>query len=349
MIETRALGARAGAFVLHDISFTLPCGAWGIVLGPAGAGKTTLLETIAGVRRAKTGRVLLRGAEVTHAAPERRGLGIVYQHGYLFPHLSVEENIRYGTRDQAYAATVAERLGAESLLGRSVASLSGGERQIVALARALAPRPDILLLDEPFAALDPRRRTRVRRELHTMQRELGLTVLQVTHDFGEAGTLGDLAILFEGGQLVQCAPPAQLFRQPATAAAAEFLGAENVYAGTAEPIMRGGDAGLDTVRFRAGALTLIAVGEYAGSRSHAVVRGEDVVLARTRPGPSSARNVLEGTVVEVAIEGSLARVTLDVGGVPLVASLTTGSVTELGLAHGVGVVATVKATAVHLC
>jgi molybdate transport system permease protein len=148
---------------------------------------------------------------------------------------------------------------------------------------------------------------------------------------------------------VQAAPPAQLFRRPATAAAAEFLGAENVYAGTAETIERGGEAGPDTVRFRAGPLTLVAVGEYEGERRHAVVRGEDVVLARTRPGPSSARNVLEGIVVEIAAEGSLARVTVDVGGVPLVASLTTGSVTELGLGQGVAVVATVKATAVHLC
>jgi molybdopterin-binding protein len=349
MIETRTLGARAGAFVLHDVSFALPRGAWGIVLGPAGAGKTTLLETIAGVRRSTAGQVLLRGADVTRDAPERRGLGIVYQHGYLFPHLSVEENVTYGTRDRAFAAAVAERLGAAPLLGRSVANLSGGERQVVALARALAPRPDILLLDEPFAALDPRRRTRVRRELRAMQRELGLTVLQVTHDFAEAGTLGDLAMLVEGGRLVQADLPEALFRRPATAAAAEFLGAENVYAGTAELVARGGENGLDTVSFRAGALTLVAVGEYAGGKSHAVVRGEDVALARTRPGPSSARNVLEGIVMEVAVDGSLARVTVDVAGVPLVATLTRQSVTELGLIDGVAVVATVKATAVHLC
>jgi molybdopterin-binding protein len=286
---------------------------------------------------------------VSGQPPERRGLGIVYQHGYLFPHLSVESNVHYGAEDHAYASSVGERLGASPLYGRSVAHLSGGERQVVALARALAPRPDILLLDEPFAALDPRRRTRVRRELHAMQRELGFTVLQVTHDFGEAGTLGDLALLVEGGRLVQAAPPAELFRRPATAAAAEFLGAENVYAGAAEVVERGGEDGPDTVRFRAGPLTLIAVGTSEGERRHAVIRGEDVVLARTRPGPSSARNVLDGIVEEISIEGALARVTVDVGGVPLVASLTIGSVSELGLREGVAVVATVKATAVHLC
>jgi molybdopterin-binding protein len=230
-----------------------------------------------------------------------------------------------------------------------VTRLRGGERQIVALARALAPRPDILLLDEPFAALDPRRRTHVRRELHAMQRELGMTVLQVTHDFAEAGTLGDLALLIEGGRLVQADEPAQLFRRPATAAAAEFLGAENVYAGRATPIATGAADGLGTLRFERGAFSLVAVGEYAGGACHAVIRGEDVILARARPGSSSARNVLDGVVVEVAVEGALARVTVDVAGTPLVASVTASAVRELGLAESVPVVASVKATAVHLC
>ncbi|HET7189344.1 MAG TPA: ABC transporter ATP-binding protein [Gemmatimonadaceae bacterium] len=349
MIEARALAARAGAFRLHDVSFTLPGGRWGIVLGPAGAGKTTLLETIAGVRRATAGQLLLRGVDVTQRAPEQRGLGIVYQRGYLFPHLSVRENVHYGASDARWADAMSERFGASALQARPVASLSGGERQIVALARALARRPDILLLDEPFAALDPRRRTHVRRELHALQRELGLTVLQVTHDFAEAGTLGDVALLVEAGRLVQAAPPEELFRRPATAAAAEFLGAENVYAGRATTITSGDDGELGTLRFESGTLSLVAVGEYADGPCHAVIRGEDVVLARGRPGPSSARNVLEGRVHEVAGEGALARVSVDVGGAVLVATVTAGAVRELALAAGVSVVATVKATAVHLC
>jgi molybdopterin-binding protein len=351
MIEVRGLGARAGSFELAGVSFVLPAGAWGIVLGPAGAGKTTLLETIAGVRRASAGAVVLRGVDVTAEPPERRGTGIVYQHGYLFPHLSVEENVCYGASDVAHASTVADRLGATALYDRPVGTLSGGERQIVALARALAPRPDILLLDEPFAALDPRRRTRLRRELHAMQRELGtgLTVLQVTHDFAEAGTLGDVAILIEDGRLVQAAPPQELFRRPATAAAAEFLGAENVYAGVSYPLDHGGEYSLDTLRFETGAMSLIAVGEYAGDPHHAVIRAEDVVLARSRPGPSSVRNVLDGVVQEVAKDGALARVTVDVAGVPLVAALTSSAADELGLAPGVAVVASIKAMAVHLC
>ena len=349
MIVAEGLSTHAGAFELRDVSFALAAGAWGIVLGPAGAGKTTLVETIAGARTLSGGRLLLRGHDVAAVPAERRGVGIVYQHGFLFPHLSVYGNVRYGATDVAYADAVAERFGVDALRDRPVASLSGGERQIVALSRALAPRPDILLLDEPFAALDPRRRTRVRRELHLLQRELGITVLQVTHDFAEAGTLGDVALLLEGGRLVQAAPPELLFRQPATAAAAEFLGAENVYAGTAHALGPADDSALRTMRFETGRLTLVAVGDYSGGVGHAVIRGEDVVLARTKPGPSSARNVLDGVVEEVSVVGSLARVTMLVADVQLVASVTASAVRELELREGVAVVASIKATAVHLC
>jgi molybdopterin-binding protein len=348
VIRVDGLGAHAGDFALRDVSFGLPAGAWGIILGPAGAGKTTLLETIAGVRRADAGTVTLRDVDVTRTPPEQRGVGIVYQHAFLFPHLSVEDNVAYGTRDRAYALEVARRLGIGGLMSRAVGNLSGGERQMVAIARALAPEPDILLLDEPFAAVDPRSRTRLRRELRSMQWEQSLTVLHVTHDFGEAGTLGDLAILLEGGRLIQAASPETLFRRPPSAAAAEFLGAENVYAGSATPMESptGDEPGV--MLFRAGPLTLVGIGD-SKLATHAVIRGEDVVLSRERPGLSSARNALAGVVAEIVVHGALARVTVEIGDLPLVATVTAGSVSELGLLPGSRVVATIKATAVHLC
>ena len=340
MIALEKLASRAGSFTLQDVSFTLPKGAWGVVLGPAGSGKTTMLETIAGIRAATAGRVILRGVDVTTHSPDARRVGMVYQHGYLFPHLTVEENIAYGA-DVTAAREVAERLGADAFNARAVTSLSGGERQIVALARALAPSPDIVLLDEPFAALDPRRRVRVRAELRRLQREREMTVLHVTHDFVEAGTVGDLAIVMERGSVAQLGAPDVLFRKPSSASIAEFLGAENVFSGVI--------SGSGTLQFAGDGIELTGVGEHPGGAGHAVIRAEDVTIARERAASTSARNVLEGAVMEVAVDGPLARVTMGVGRTTLLAVVTRGAAEELGLAPGIPVVASIKATAVHLC
>ena len=349
MIGLEAVSTRAGTFQLRDISLAVETRAWGIVLGPAGSGKTTLLETIAGVRRATHGRIMLHGIEATRLPPEQRGVGLVHQHAWLFPHLSVEENIGYGTSDRGMVRELAERLGADVLMERPVASLSGGERQVVALARALAPCPDILLLDEPFAALDPRRRGRIRAELHRIHRERGMTVLHVTHDFDEAGTLGDIAIVLEAGRVVQVAPPATLFRAPATGAVADFLGAENVLAGTIERLGGEDSEAVATLRFSGAGIVLSAVGDHAGGAGHAVIRGEDVVVSRGEAGSTSMRNVLSGHVADLVPRGVLTRVLVDTGAVAIVAIVTADSARELGLEVGMPVAASVKATAVHLC
>ncbi|MEO7456246.1 MAG: ATP-binding cassette domain-containing protein [Gemmatimonadaceae bacterium] len=349
MIEAAGLSSRAGRFVLSDATFTIPANAWGIVLGPAGSGKTTLLETIAGVRRATSGSVVLRGVDVTQVPPEGRRVGIVHQHGYLFPHLSVSENIAYGTRDAAAASDIARRLGADALADRAVQSLSGGERQVVALARALAPGPDILLLDEPFAALDQRRRVRVRAELRRLQRERSMTVLHVTHDFVEAGTLGDIAMVMDGGRIAQVADPETLFRKPASGAVADFLGAENVFGGEVTRESSSANDDVAALEFRGHGLTLSGVGDHPGGPGHAVIRGDEVVLSTAVQHGTSARNAIAGTVLEVARDGVLSRVTISAGDASLVAVITSASAGELSLQPGVDVIATIKATAVHLC
>jgi molybdopterin-binding protein len=362
VIEAEGLSASAGEFRLQQITFTVPDGAYGVVIGPAGSGKTTLLETIAGITPQRGGVLRLGGVDVARVPPERRGVGLVYQHAYLFPHLSVEANVAYGAASAEVAREVAERLGAGALAGRDVRSLSGGERQLVALARALARRPAVLLLDEPFSALDPRRRTLVRREVRAIHDEWRMTVLQVTHDFTEAGLLGDVAVLLDGGRVLQYGPPERVFRAPASPYIAEFLGAENVFAGSLHAL---GDAapdwldgtpaeyarGYQALEFRTGGLTIYAVGDAPAGASYAVIRAEEVILTLepAARGTTSPRNEFRGRVAELATLGALTRVTVDVDGTPLVAALTTRSAQELGLARGRPVVASFKAMAVHLC
>ena len=181
MIECRGIHARVGRFALRNVSFVIPAGAHAVLTGPTASGKTTLLELIAGAVHASAGEVVRDGMNVTHLAPELRGIGLVPQHGYLFPHLDVRRNMEYGGSATANVQELARRFGIQHLMDRSVASLSGGERQLVALCRALAPRPTVLLLDEPLSALDAARRRATLDEFSTLQSELSLTVLHVTH------------------------------------------------------------------------------------------------------------------------------------------------------------------------
>jgi molybdopterin-binding protein len=357
MISLENICAQVGDFRLEEITFDVPQGAYGIVIGPTGAGKTTLVEAVAGLVPIIRGRLVLGGTDCTRAPPEDRRLAIVYQHAYLFPHMTVRENVGYGSPSNGVITEMLERFGLADVAGRDVRVLSGGERQLVALARALARRPEVLLLDEPFAALDPRRRVVVRRELRTIYFERRFTVLQVTHDFHEAGLLGDVGVVLDRGRMLQVGKPEELFRRPASPVVADFLGAENVFAGAAQPIR---DAAPDwapsadaedvehAVAFTTGSITLYALGHVIPGNAHAVIRADDVSLSRIASA-SSVRNQFRGTVVEMAPAGAITRVTVDVSGISLVAAVTTRSAQELQLAPGVEVFAAFKATAVHLC
>jgi molybdate/tungstate transport system ATP-binding protein len=357
MIALENVGARVGDFSIDGVTLEVPQGSYGIVIGPTGAGKTTLVEAIAGLIPITRGRLRLGGTDLTHAPPEARRLSIVYQQAYLFPHLTVKENVAYGSASARVTAELLERFGLDEVAGRDVRVLSGGERQLVALARALARRPEVLLLDEPFAALDPRRRVTVRRELRTIYFERRFTVLQVTHDFHEAGLLGDVAVVLDRGRVLQVGKPEDVFRRPASPVVADFLGAENVFAGRAQPIR---DSGADwapgpsgedvehAVAFTTGDITLYALGHVIPGNAHAVIRADEVSLSRSAAA-SSVRNQFRGRVVELAPAGALTRVTVDVSGIPIVAAVTSRSAQELQLAPGVEVFAAFKATAVHLC
>jgi molybdopterin-binding protein len=355
MIRLEHLEVRVGGFELRDITFEVPAGGYGLVIGPTGSGKTTLLEAIAGHARLRAGRVILHGDDVTDLPPERRQLGVVYQQYHLFPHLSVRQNIGYGLAgerhrngaraDAGRVGELAEMLGIAPLLERSVQGLSGGEQQRVALARALAPRPSLLLLDEPFAAVDPATRHLLRLQVHAMHQREGVTTLQVTHDFDEALRLGDLVAVLADGRIAQQGAPEQVFRYPNSAFVARFIGSGNVIAGSVERADPGETGVPFRGRFVGGGLALDVVGDRVGP-VHAVLRPEDIVLSLERL-PGSARNQLEGVVLRLERVGPVTMVHLDAGR-ELLASVTTASADEMGLAPGKRLMLAFKATAIHL-
>lgn len=217
---------------VDEISFSIEPGQFVILLGPSGCGKSTTLRMIAGLEEASQGNITIADRNVTFLPPGDRGLSMVFQSYALFPHLSVADNIVFGLRSrrvpkherQQRLARVAELVDLTDYLARKPAQLSGGQRQRVALARAIISEHPICLMDEPLSNLDARLRSEMRREIKALQARLGMTVIYVTHDQVEAMSMGDRVILMEDGQIVQDAPPDELYRYPQTTFAASFIG-----------------------------------------------------------------------------------------------------------------------------
>ena len=242
MLRLAGIVVNLGGFTLEVDSLELAPGEYLIILGPNGAGKTVLLETIAGLHGLVKGLVEFQEetgwSDVTAWPPEKRRVGFVYQDYLLFPHLSVSDNIGFGLKGRVAAPARAERVreaakltNVEGLLGRRVLGLSGGERQRVALARALAIRPRLLLLDEPLAALDRSARREMADEVRRLCRDLGVTVMHVTHSLEEAVSLGDRVAVLADGRVLQIGPPRELLEAPANRQVAELVGCENLLAG----------------------------------------------------------------------------------------------------------------------
>lgn len=206
------------------------------LLGPSGSGKSTLLRCIAGLERLDGGRIVLRGMPITHLPPHQRGIGMMFQQFALFPHRTVEANIAFGLKMQGVSAAeqrarTDEMLALVGLQGygqRSIFELSGGEQQRVALARSLAPRPRLLMLDEPLGALDHTLRERLMDEVRAILKRIGMTALYVTHDQQEAFAMSDRLVLMDKGELVQEGTPETLYRQPRNRFVAGFFGLHNI-------------------------------------------------------------------------------------------------------------------------
>ena len=249
-LELRDVGVRYGAVrALHGVDLTLARGEVVALVGPSGCGKTSLLRAVAGLAPT-SGTVRAAGVDLKALPTHRRGVGLVFQDHALFPHLDVEGNVAFGLVEagvpaherRAQVRAWLDRVGLAPRVGARIDALSGGERQRIALARALAPEPALVLLDEPFASLDPGLRGRLSREVAELLRAEGTAALFVTHDLDEALEVGDRVAVLRAGRLVQVAAPAALIDAPADPWTARFVGHANVWTGAATARLPGAPA-----------------------------------------------------------------------------------------------------------
>lgn len=304
ILSLRNIRKRYGAArPADDFSIDILRGEFFSMLGPSGSGKSTILRMIAGLEQPDSGEIRINGADVTNVPPWERHLGMVFQQYANFPHLDVAGNVGYGLRrsglDRAARANrVSELLslvGLEGFETRRVAQLSGGEQQRVAIARGLAPGPDILLLDEPLSALDEKIRREMQAELRSIQQRTGTTFIYVTHDQEEALTMSDRIAVLNQGRYVQCGAPEQIFRAPATPFVARFFRGSNLL----DAQVTASADGRRDVAICGRRIALTDNGRPADAGQIAV-RGEAILMG---PAATTAELTLDATVVSSTYRG----------------------------------------------
>jgi spermidine/putrescine transport system ATP-binding protein len=311
------------------------------LLGPSGCGKTTLLRIIAGLERLDEGRIFVSGREITKLPAHRRPVNMVFQRYALFPHKSVAENVAFGLRLRRVSRSETERRVREILelvrlpgFGeRHIDQLSGGQAQRVALARALVNEPEVLLLDEPLAALDLKLRQAMHLELREIQRRIGSTFVYVTHDQEEALVMSDRIVLMEAGAIVQQGGPEDVYNRPETLFASQFLGEANLFRGRAR---------LEAGRFLvdAGEIVIELNGRGRGTVEGDVwvcVRPERIALAHARGAEDPRTNAAVGTVAKVIFLGSIVRYTVAVGSQSILVERPAASSAPLGEGEAVDI------------
>ena len=299
-----------GLAAVDDVSFDIEAGEFFALLGPSGCGKTTLMRLIAGFETPDAGRILIDGADVSALPPHRRPVNMMFQSYALFPHMSVEANIAFPLRRQgmaagAIAARVRDMLRLVQLDGlgaRRPDQLSGGQKARVALARALAARPRLLLLDEPLSALDRKLREETQFELMQLQRDLGLSFLVVTHDQDEAMAMAQRIAVMRAGRIEQIGRARDVYERPETAWVASFIGDANLLDATVSHV----DAATARATLAAAGQPLVALAGDGpappGASVRIAIRAERIALSAVRP---EADNVLEGEIVDTAYLGDV--------------------------------------------
>ena len=337
---------EVGDFALRDVDLTVNDGEYFVLIGPTGSGKTVLLETIAGLHRVKSGTISLGEREITSVPSEQRGIAIVYQDYALFPHLTVEGNVAFGLKCSSRSRReirdaidwVVDLFGIGALLQRKPSTLSGGERQKVALARALATKPAVILLDEPLSALDPETRETLQEELRRLHAMLKTTIVHVTHSFEEAIALGDRVGVFGQGRLHQVGAAQEIFSRPNSEFVARFTMARNIFHGSVS--RRDGN-----MVFAAEGISFGVPSEWEGACC-AVIRPEAVTIS-AQPERTGNVNCVSGTVVDVIDRGPVVSVALDMPA-RLNCLVSRASIDGSRPEPGQRVYACFRASAVHL-
>jgi ABC-type sugar transport system ATPase subunit len=350
MIRAENVTFRVGEFQLNELSLEVEKGEYFVLLGPPGSGKTLFLELICGLRRLQAGRLFINQKNVTELEPRRRMIGYVPQDYALFPHRSVEGNIRFGLEAEGLKQSeidrqvhgIAEKLGIQHLLTRRTAGLSGGERQRVALGRALVVHPRILLLDEPVSALDESTRETICSELKRIQRELQLATIHVCHQLDEAFSVADRAGILRGGVFQQVGALNTLMEKPANSFVAKFMRCHNVVSGRVSgPSSRSG-----WVEVVLGKHLIEVPGSFSGN-IQIVIRPERIRLSRENGPPVEQVIQLPAEVQRIVDRGPYWRVELDAS-FPLVAHAAQEEFTALALESGMKIWAIIRPECIHI-
>ncbi len=314
-----------------------------VLLGPSGAGKSLLIDLAAGLKSPDSGRIMLGGRDLVPLPPEQRKMGVVWQDYALFGHLNVRHNIAYGLKARGIQREeqleriekTAELAGIGHLLERDIATLSGGEQQRTALARALVIEPECLLLDEPLSSLDSIERRRLRRILKNMQTETGIPFFHVTHDLKEARELADRMGILADGELIKTGTTEECFTKPDNVRAAGFLGLKNIfdaqYAGPAEVLIN---------------KVTVHVHHAHRETGHIWIPPEEIHVARHEFGRNMS-NRFEAEIVETRPEGHLVAVVLSAGGLELTAWLSLRQVEQADIVPGINVFLAFRPSCVH--
>ena len=348
MVSFKNIEYTIGTFSLHDINFNIRDGEYFVILGPSGNGKTQLLKLLAGLTMPKSGEIWIDGTRRDHLPPEERDIGYVFQDQVLFPHMNVYNNIAFSLKLQKLdkseikkkVENMTEILGISYMLDRSPVNLSGGEKQRVALARAMVMGPKVLIMDEPYAALDRNLQERLTLEAKELQQQLKQTTIHVTHNQEEAITLADRLCILENGRIKMIDTPDKVFRSPTSSFVASFVCTENIYNNA---VVESDDGEVLQLRYGGNEVfcnykktdTKISVSEsddrgfFHFSRELSGITGKvtfcvrpEVIIIQTSPPEAGKRNVFKGEIVKVFDRGLMFQTYIKIDDDFLIVNLT---------------------------